>query len=77
MPKPLKFTSKPAKPLRLRQAKAMMELKELSLIEVAKRAGVSYTTAAQILNGHWISALNLSRLLKVIEDAQMPAEVHA
>lgn len=63
-----------AKPLKLRKLKAEMELKELDLATVAKRARVPYATASQVLNGRLRDPLRLQKLSTVIERAPTPAE---
>lgn len=64
-------------PLPLRELKAQMALKDLSLKEVAKKAKVHYPTASLILSGRLQDTQRLSALRKAIERAPMPTEAHA
>jgi hypothetical protein len=63
-------------PLSLRELKAKMVLKALSLKSVAKRAHVHYPTASLILSGRLQDAKRLSALRRTIEEAPMPIETH-
>jgi len=63
-------------PLPLRELKAKMILKDLSLKSVAKRAKVHYPTASLILSGRLRDTKRLSALRRVIEAAPMPSEQH-
>lgn len=63
-------------PLPLRELKAKMVLKDLSLKCVAKRARVHYPTASLILSVRLQDAKRLSALRKTIENAPMPVETH-
>jgi lambda repressor-like predicted transcriptional regulator len=64
--------SRPAKPLRLRTLKAAMAMKGIDLKTLARIARVSYPTASQVLNGHWISPVNLSKLERAVASFPMP-----
>lgn len=50
---------------------------ELSLTEVAKRAGVSKSRASEVLNGRRTDEASLNKLRKIIERAKIRAEVRA
>lgn len=62
------------KPFRLRELKAQMVMKELSLSDVIKGTGIPYATASQLLNGRQIDPERLSRLSIRINSAPMPQE---
>lgn len=64
------------KPLNLRKLRAEMEMKELDLKTVARRARVPYTTTSEILNNRRNDPLRLSRISAAISSFPMP-EVHA
>lgn len=57
------------KPLPIRELRAQMELKEISLEEVSTRAGVSYTTASAVLNARVFYREAFFKLKHAIEDA--------
>ena len=59
-----------ATPLRKLKAKAVM--KDLSLLKIAVLAGVSYSSASQILNGKLIHPENLAKIEKAIQEAPEP-----
>lgn len=65
------------KPLFLRQLKAEMALKDLTLRSVAKKAGVTYSTASELLNGTRIDPERLNKLSTTINRAPMPQEAAA
>lgn len=52
--------------------KAELVLRGLTLRQVAKRAGVPYTRASEILNGHRIDTERLSKLKTQIERFPRP-----
>jgi predicted transcriptional regulator len=54
-----------------------MELKELSLAKVAKRARIPYTTASELLTGTRVDQQRLNKLSAAIKSAPMPQEVAA
>jgi hypothetical protein len=62
-------------PRRIRELRAEMEMKALTLRKVAAAAQVPYWSASAILRGRHVDPDRLSRLKKVIEKAPMPAEV--
>ena len=57
-------------PRHLRELKAKMALKGLSLSDVATQSGVHYTTASMILNGRLLSPKNLAKIEEVIKTAE-------
>ncbi len=59
-----------AVPLRKLKARAIM--KDLSIRQISKLAGVPYSTVSQILNGNWIHPEYLERIEKVINQAPNP-----
>lgn len=61
-------------PLSLRQLKADMVLKGLSLNDVSSAAGVPYPVASAILNGRLDQPERLILIRKIIADAPMPEE---
>ena len=63
--------------LPLRKLKAKMEIKALSLRDVATRSGVPYNTCSLILNGRFVDPEYLRRIKKAINDAPMPEEAVA
>lgn len=63
------------KPLALRELKAQMELKELSLTEVAKRAKLNRSIASDLLNGRRVDPRRLRLIERVIERAITPVSV--
>jgi hypothetical protein len=65
------------KPLPLRKLRAEMELKELSLTTVAKRARLNLSVACDLLNGKRVDEARLAKLRKVITEAHVPGEVAA
>jgi hypothetical protein len=67
----------PSKPLSLRQLKAEMVLKDLTLTKVAKGARIEITLASKILNGRVIDPQKLSALRSLIVSAAIPGEVAA
>ena len=68
------FQLKDLKPLRVRRAKADMQMKQLSLRQVAKLAGMNYSTVSQVLNGRLNSPARLAKIERVIERCAMPEE---
>jgi hypothetical protein len=62
------------KPLHLRKLKADMALKDLTLTQVAKAAGVPLSMASEILNGIRNDPLRLNRLSAEIQRAPMPSK---
>jgi predicted transcriptional regulator len=58
-------------PLKLRQLKAEMVMKELTLVTVAKEADVPYSTTSQLLSGRMNHPLRLARIRAVIERAPL------
>lgn len=59
-------------PLPLLKLKSQMVLKQLSLIEVSKSSGVSYTVCSQILNGRLNDPERLAAIRRAIRDAKPP-----
>lgn len=64
-------------PKKVRELKAQMVLKALSLEEVARRAKVNYSVASAILKGRRVDPDNLARLRNVIAGSPMPEEATA
>lgn len=64
-------------PIPLRNLKAMMALKDLSLRDVSRRSGVPYTMCSAILNGRLIHTEYARRIQRAIETAPKPKAVAA
>jgi len=62
--------------MRSRRLWALMELKGLSLYDVAEKAKVGYTKASAILNGRVNDVAGFQRLESTIEKAPAPSGVH-
>jgi len=58
----------------LRQLKAKMALKDLSLIKVSELSGVPYASCSQILNGRLNHTEYFARIRRAIRQAPMPME---
>jgi hypothetical protein len=67
---------KPPKALKLREAKAAMALKEITMKALAARTRVNYTVVVQVLNGHFNNAAVLNKLLNAIAAWPTPEEAH-
>jgi hypothetical protein len=64
------------KPMSLRQLKAEMVLKGLSLREVSERSKVEYRRCSEILNGHRNDLVRLTKIERAIRTAPThPEEV--
>lgn len=61
----------------LRQLKAQMALKDLTLKDVSRRSGVPYQQCSEILNGTRVHADKARRIKRAIETAAVPKEVLA
>jgi predicted transcriptional regulator len=64
-------------PLHLRQLKADMVLKHLSMGDVSRKTRIPYTTVSQILNGRLNHAAYLGRIRNAIKAAPQPMGVAA
>jgi len=60
-------------PLSLRRLRADMELKDLSLADVARLSGIPYTVLSALLNGRIVNPKHLARARAAIHLAAMPA----
>lgn len=60
-------------PRHIRQLRAEMALKDLSLRLVARDAGVNYGTASSVLSGRRVHPEELKRLSRAIRTAPVPA----
>jgi transcriptional regulator with XRE-family HTH domain len=56
----------------MRNLKAKMMLKDLSLKDVSRRSGVPYTMASAILNGRMVHPEYARRIQRAIEGAPAP-----
>lgn len=63
---------RPVLSLELRQLKAEMALKDLSLAAVAKASGQPYSTCSMVLGGKLIHPAKLAAIRKTIKSAPMP-----
>jgi len=59
-------------PLPVRQLRAQMELKALSLKEVSRRSKVPYQVCSMLLRGTFVSHTRLALVEKAIESAKSP-----
>ncbi len=64
-------------PLEIRELRAMMALKNLSLRDVSAASGVGYSVASAVLTGRTIYPAALAKLRKVIQRSAKPEEVAA
>jgi transcriptional regulator with XRE-family HTH domain len=62
-------------PIELRELRAEMVMKELTVKEISDATGIAYTTVSSIINGRIVHPANLDKIRRIVAQAKIPGQM--